>query len=68
MWHVLIERYAMRAREFSDAVTLLGRANLSPTECRELLETIRVLHESCMAAARDVEQYVKQKADAAHER
>jgi hypothetical protein len=57
----------MRAREFSDAVALLGRTNLSPSECRELLERIRVHHESCMAAAEDVAQYIKQKAAAADE-
>ena len=67
LWRVLVERYAMRAREFSDAVALLGHANLPPAECRELLEAIRICHESCIAAAEDVEQYRKQKAAGAHE-
>jgi hypothetical protein len=66
-WHVLVERYAMLAREFSDAVALLGRTNLSPTECRELLEEIRVYHEACMAAAENVDLFLKQMAAAAHE-
>jgi hypothetical protein len=66
-WRVLVERYATRAREFSDVVALLGRTSLSPTECRDLLEEIRVRHESCMAAADDVNQYLKLMADAAHE-
>jgi hypothetical protein len=60
-WHVLVERYAMYAREFSDSVARLGRANLSLTECRELLEGIRVYHDVCTAAANDAEQYIKQK-------
>ncbi len=52
----------MRAREFSDAVALLGRANLPPAQCAALLETVKRRHESCMAAADKVHQYVKQDA------
>ena len=62
LWQELVERYAMRAREFSDAVALLGRANLPPAQCVELLETIKARRESCMAAADKVHQYVKQDA------
>jgi hypothetical protein len=66
IWRVLVERYAKRAREYSDAVALLGRANLPATECHELLEAIKARHKSCMAAAEEIDCYVKQKADAAH--
>ena len=62
IWRELVERYAMRAREFSDAVALLGCANLPPAECRELLEAVNARRESCMAAAEDVDQYLKHNA------
>jgi hypothetical protein len=62
-WRVLVECYAVRAREYSDSVALLGQINLSPRECRELMETIRERHESCMAAAEELAQYMKQMAD-----
>ena len=52
----------MRAREFSDAVALLGRANLPPAQCAALLGTVNARRESCMAAADKVHQYVKQDA------
>jgi hypothetical protein len=64
MWRVLVERYAMRAREFSDSVALLGDANLPPSESRELLAAIDARHESCMAAAEDVKRYIEQDAAA----
>jgi hypothetical protein len=60
MWRVLLERYALRAREFSDAVARLGNANLPPAECRELLDDVNARHDLCMAAAEDVEQYLRQ--------
>jgi hypothetical protein len=66
-WRILVERYAIRARAFSDAVALLGRATLSPTECRQQLEEIRMHHESCVAAAEEVEEYIHRKAAAADE-
>ena len=52
----------MRAREFSDAVALLGRANLPPAQCAALLETVKRRHESCMAAADKVHQCLNQDA------
>jgi hypothetical protein len=64
-WRILVERYATRAREFSDAVALLGQANLPPAECRELLDAISVRHESCMAASDEVEQHIQKKTAAA---
>jgi hypothetical protein len=66
IWRVLVERYAKRAREYSDAVALLGRANLPAAECHELLEAIKARRKSCMAAAEEIDRHVKQKADAAH--
>jgi hypothetical protein len=66
LWRVLVERYAERAREYSDAVALLGRANLPATECHELLEAIKARHKSCMAAAEEIDRYVKGEADVAH--
>jgi hypothetical protein len=64
-WRVLVERYAKRAREYSDAVALLGRANLPAADCHEQLEAIKARHKSCVAAAEEIDRYVKQKADAA---
>ena len=60
MWRVLVVRYSLRAREFSDAVALLEQADLRPVECGELLNAINARHESCRAAAQDVEQYARQ--------
>jgi len=60
-WRVLVVRYAIRAREFSDAVALLEQADLPPAKCRELLSAIKARHESCTTAAEDAEQYVKRK-------
>ena len=65
-WHLLVERYARRAREFSDAVALLGQANLPTEDCHELLEAIRARHKSCVSVADEIDRYVKQKADVAH--
>jgi hypothetical protein len=65
VWHLLVERYARRAREFSDAVALLGQANLPSEECHELLEAIRARHKSCVAAAEEIDHHLKRKADAA---
>jgi hypothetical protein len=64
-WQVLVENYAMRTREFSDAVAVLGRANLPPAKCVKLLETVNARRESCMAAADKVHQYLEQHAPAA---
>ena len=62
LWQELVECYAMRAREFSDAVALLGRANLPPSQCAALLEIVNACRESCMAAADEVQQYLKRNA------
>jgi hypothetical protein len=54
IWCLIVERHARRAREYSDAVARLGRANLPAAECHELLEAIKARHKSCMAAAEEV--------------
>jgi hypothetical protein len=59
LWYEFVDCYAMRAREFSDAVALLGRANLPPGQCVALLEAINERRESCTAAANKVHQYLK---------
>ena len=63
-WQELVECYAMRARELSEAVALLGRANLPPAQCVALLKAINRHRESCMVAADKVDQYLKQDAAA----
>jgi hypothetical protein len=63
-WQEVVESYAMRAREFSDAVALLGRANLPPAQCAALLEAVNERRESCMAAGEKVHQYLKRDAAA----
>jgi hypothetical protein len=59
MFHTLVQRYAMRAREFSDAVAALGhQARLGPEACADLLEDIRTRREACTAAAEELDQYL----------
>ena len=66
MWHILAQRYAIRAREFSDAVAALGhQAHVGPEACRELLEAIRTRREACIAVGDELERYLEEKADAA---
>jgi hypothetical protein len=65
MWHVLVESYAIRTREFSDAVALLGRASLPPAQSVKLLEIVNARREACMAAADKLHQYLEQHAPAA---
>jgi len=62
IWHSLVESYAMRTREFSDAVALLGLANQPPARCVELLEVVNASREACMAAADKVDEYLEQNA------
>jgi hypothetical protein len=65
MWRELVQRYAICAREFSDAVALLGqRVHLGPEQSRQLLEDIRAKQELCIAVAGEIDRYAKQKADA----
>jgi hypothetical protein len=53
-WHKLVQRYAIRAREFSDTVAALGRgAHFGPIECVEQLEEIRTRRALCDEAAEE---------------
>jgi hypothetical protein len=63
MWHELAQRYAIQAREFSDAVAALGRqAHVGPQACKELLEIIRTRREACIAVADELDRHLMQKA------
>jgi len=65
-WRALVQRYAMRAREFSDAVAALGQeAHIGPEACRVRVDTIRSKLDMCVAAADDLELHLQKKADAA---
>jgi hypothetical protein len=66
MWRELVERYALCARELSDAVAELGKqVHLGPEQSRQLLEDIKLKHEAWNAASEEIDRYVKQRADAA---
>jgi len=66
MWIELVQRYAIRAREFSDAVAALGReAPLGPASSQELLKEIRSRRDLCNEVADEFERYVKVNAPAA---
>jgi hypothetical protein len=65
-WHELVQRYAIHAREFSDAVAILGQeAHLRPEACLGHLDTARSKLDLCIAAADGIERYLKQQAKAA---
>jgi hypothetical protein len=63
--HQLIERYAMRAREFSDAVALLGRHKHITQEFVGLVREIKRLRELCDEAAAEVDRHISQTAASA---
>jgi hypothetical protein len=66
MWRELVQRYAIRVREYSDAVAALGReAHLGPSASRALLEEVRKRRKLCNDAADELERYLKTKASAA---
>jgi len=56
----VIELYAMRAREFSDAVALLGTHKHITQEVLGLLSEIKRLHELCNEAAAELDRLVSQ--------
>jgi hypothetical protein len=65
-WRELVERYALCARELSDAVAELGKqVHLGPGQSQPLLDDIKEKLELWNAAAKEIDRYVKQKADAA---
>jgi hypothetical protein len=60
MWRELVQRYAIRAREFSDTVAALGRQAHSGSEAsRKLLEEIRTRRDLCNEVANEIERYLK---------
>jgi hypothetical protein len=66
MWPELVQRYAIRVREYSDAVAALGRdALVGPAPSHELLEEIRRRRELCNEVADEFERYVKLNVSAA---
>jgi hypothetical protein len=66
MWRELVQRYAIRAREFSDAVASLGReAGLEPAPSQGVLKEITRRRELCNEVAGEIERYVKLNASAA---
>jgi hypothetical protein len=56
MWRKLVQRYAIRAREFSDSVAALGRqVHFGPKASRDLLEEIRTRRDLCNEVANEIE-------------
>lgn len=59
MWRELVKIYAIRAREFSDAVARLGRhAEMGP-ESLSLLQEIRRRRELCCSAGDEIERHIQ---------
>ena len=58
----LLELYALRAREFSDAVARLGRHQQIGPEILGLIQEIERLRGLCDAAATELDRYISQRA------
>ena len=58
----LLELYALRAREFSDAVARLGRHQQIGPETLGLIQEIERLRGLCDAAAAELDRYISQRA------
>jgi hypothetical protein len=56
----LAEQYARRAREFADAVALLGRHNSVGPEVLKLCKKIKRQRELCSDAELKLERYIRQ--------
>ena len=56
----LSEHYARRAREFADAVALLGRHNSVGPEVLKLCKKIKRQRELCGDAEKKLERYIRQ--------
>ena len=56
----LSEQYARRAREFADAVALLGRHNSVGPEVVKLCKKIKRQRELCGDAEKELERYIRQ--------
>ena len=57
----LLELYALRAREFSDAVARLGRHQQIGPETLGLIQEIERLRGLCDAAAAELDRYISQR-------
>ena len=57
----LSEQYARRAREFADAVALLGRHNSVGPEVLKLFKKIQRQRALCSDAEEKLERYIEQK-------
>jgi hypothetical protein len=65
MWNEIVQRYAIRAWEYSDAVAALGRqAHLGPVASQEVLKEVRRQRDLCNEVADEAERYIR-KASAA---
>jgi hypothetical protein len=56
----LVQLYAIRAREFSDAVARLGKCPVPKSERSSwlLIDEIKVRHDACIAAANELDRYL----------
>ena len=62
MLRKIVEVYALRARQYSDAVALLGRHDHTSPELLALAQKLKRLQALCDEAAGEFEQYVSQTA------
>src|SRR5215831_8855695 len=62
-WQQVVERYAIRTREYADAVARLGRVGQSGAELLPLIEDIKTKYAPCGAAGDDLDQYIRQEAN-----
>ena len=59
-WQQVVEGYAIRAREYADAVARLGRIGQSGPELIPLMEDIKTRYALCGAAGDELDQYIRQ--------
>jgi hypothetical protein len=57
---LLSEQYALRAREFADAVALLGRHNSVGPQVLKLCKKIKRQRELCGDAEKQLERFIQQ--------
>jgi hypothetical protein len=58
----ILELYALRAHEFSDAVARLGRHHQIGPELLAVIHETKKLRGLCDAAAEELDQYISQRA------
>jgi hypothetical protein len=61
----IIEIYAMRAREFSDAVARLGKHKLVTPEFLQAIAEINARHALCISAKEQLDELIRMKANSA---